>query len=170
MRTKIGWFTFLNFSRFTQSVVRQINRKGQALVEFTLCFILLVAIAWIPADFGLLFYTGQLTQNAAREGARIASADPTLTVGTQSCTLPCSSGAEILQRVSDRISAGITKGSTLTLTLDPKGAGCTNQNVTVTVQGDYTFWFYKLLRLMGATTPNAVTITRSTHMRWEHQC
>ena len=48
--------------------------NGQALVEFTFCFILLVVVAWIPADFGLAFYTGQLAWNAAREGARIGSA------------------------------------------------------------------------------------------------
>ena len=48
-----------------------IDNKGQAIVEFTLCFVLLLVVAWIPADFGLAFYTGQLMGNAAREGARI---------------------------------------------------------------------------------------------------
>src|SRR6266511_5096378 len=51
-----------------------LNSKGQALVEFTLVFILLLVVAWIPADFGLAFMTGQLASNAAREGARIGSA------------------------------------------------------------------------------------------------
>ncbi len=46
------------------------NNRGQAVVEFTLCVILMLVVAWIPADFGLMFYTGQLSQNAAREGAR----------------------------------------------------------------------------------------------------
>ena len=50
------------------------DNKGQALVEFTLCFLLFLVIAWIPADFGLAFYTSQLVGNAAREGARIGSA------------------------------------------------------------------------------------------------
>ena len=58
------------------------------MVEFTLCFILLLVIAWIPADFGLMFYTGHLGQNAAREGARIASADPTMSY-TDSAPAPC---------------------------------------------------------------------------------
>ena len=48
------------------------TNRGQALVEFTLVFLLLLVVAWIPADFGLAFFTGQLAQNAAREGARIA--------------------------------------------------------------------------------------------------
>ena len=42
------------------------DNRGQAVVEFTLCFILLLVIAWIPADFGLMFYTGHLAQNAAQ--------------------------------------------------------------------------------------------------------
>jgi Flp pilus assembly protein TadG len=38
------------------------QNSGQALVEFTLTFVLLLVVAWIPADFGLAFYTGQLAQ------------------------------------------------------------------------------------------------------------
>ncbi len=47
---------------------------GQGVVEFTLVFLLLLVVAWIPADFGLAFYTGQLALNASREGARVAAA------------------------------------------------------------------------------------------------
>jgi hypothetical protein len=66
-----------------------ISSSGQAVVEFTLVFLLLLVIAWIPADFGLAFFTGQLAQNASREAARIAAADPNLANG--SCNMPCSS-------------------------------------------------------------------------------
>ena len=62
--------------------------SGQAVVEFTLVFLLFLVIAWIPADFGLAFFTGQLAQNASREAARIAAADPNLANG--SCNMPCS--------------------------------------------------------------------------------
>jgi Flp pilus assembly protein TadG len=40
--------------------------------------LLLLVVAWIPSDFGLAFYTGQLAHNAAREGARIAAAEVSL--------------------------------------------------------------------------------------------
>jgi len=56
------------------SATRISSNRGQAAVEFTLAFILLLIIAFIPADFGLAFYTGQLALNASREGARIAAA------------------------------------------------------------------------------------------------
>ena len=59
-------------------LLKLLRSSGQAAVEFTLTFLILLIVAWIPADFGLAFYTGQLAQNAAREGARIAAADPTL--------------------------------------------------------------------------------------------
>src|SRR6266850_1911631 len=65
----------VNSTGFTHS-------SGQAVVEFTLVFLLFLVIAWIPADFGLAFYTGQLAQNASREAARIAAANPNLVDGT----------------------------------------------------------------------------------------
>src|SRR5215471_16568330 len=82
----------VNSTGFTHS-------SGQAVVEFTLVFLLFLIIAWIPADFGLAFYTGQQAQNAAREGARIAASDPALGSGTlpgltysATCTMPSCSG------------------------------------------------------------------------------
>src|SRR5574341_1727168 len=98
--------------------------SGQAVVEFTLVFLLFVVIAWIPADFGLAFYTGQLAQNASREGARIAAADPALASGTipgeiwtTSCTMPSCSG-NILNETAARISSALLPGATINVTLD----------------------------------------------------
>lgn len=145
--------------------------KGQTLVEFTLCFILLLVVAWIPADFGLAFYTGQLALNASREGARIAAADKTLVAGTTSCTMPCSGASNILQETAKRISLALMPGATITLKLD-SGTSC-DRLVTMTVTGRYNFFFYRLLRLIlgnSVVTNNYVDITRTTSMRWEHQC
>jgi Flp pilus assembly protein TadG len=153
--------------------------KGQALVEFTLIFILLLVIAWIPADFGLAFYTGQLAQNGAREGARIAAADPKLGSGTlpgvtwtTSCTMPSCSG-NILSETAARISSALLSSATITVTLDPDSVlgappKC-DRNVTVTVSGTYNYFFYQLLGALGNTVPDTLNIVRSTSMRWEHQ-
>src|ERR1044071_7921416 len=70
------WKLAEHISSLTRNSSHRINCTGQALVEFTLVFLLLIVIAWIPADFGLAFYTGQLALNASREGARIAAAIP----------------------------------------------------------------------------------------------
>jgi Flp pilus assembly protein TadG len=144
--------------------------SGQALVELTLTFILLLIVAWIPADFGLAFYTGQIAQNAAREGARIASADQTLVSGTVDCTMPSCSG-NVLGETGARLSAALLPAAKITMTLDPDtGTNC-NRMVTVTVAGTYNFFFYRLLSWLGVPGDNlkSTPITRQTRMRWEAQ-
>jgi hypothetical protein len=145
------------------------SSSGQAVVEFTLVFLLLLVIAWIPADFGLAFYTGQLAQNASREAARIAAADPNLASG--SCNMPCSSvpGGNALKAAADRMSQALLPGALISGTLEPPtGANC-NRLVEVSVSGEYNYFFYPLLRAMGNTIPDTLNIVRSTSMRWEHQ-
>ena len=148
------------------------KQKGQTVVEFTLVFIMLIVIVWIPADFGLAFYTGQLMQNASREGARIAAASKDLQtqIGTAAvtCTVPCTSGAEVLQTTSKRARLALIRNPTITMLLDP-GTNC-DRLVTVTVQGDHQFFFYRILNYMRLTSKSSQTITRAAAMRWEHQC
>jgi Flp pilus assembly protein TadG len=143
--------------------------SGQAVVEFTLTFLILLIIAWIPADFALGFYSGQLAHNASREGARIAAADFTLLSGTTSCVMPSCTG-NILKETADRISSALLPGATITLNLDPDtGTNC-NRMVTVTVSGTYNFFFYQLLHWMGVPGDlSSTSITRQTLMRWEGQ-
>jgi Flp pilus assembly protein TadG len=153
-----------------------LNTRGQAVVEFTLIFMLLLVVAWIPTDFGLAFYTGQLASNAAREGARIAAADPTLKDGTTTCTMPSCSG-NIFQETAARLSSALLPGAIINLKLETTAeatardpvVGYCNRMVTVSVSGNYSYFFYKLLGWMGKTVPNAVNIARSTTMRWEPQ-
>src|SRR5215470_649840 len=153
--------------------------SGQAVVEFTLVFLLFLVIAWIPADFGLAFYTAQLAQNASRDGARIAAADPKLGTGTlpgttwtATCTMPSCSG-NILSETAARVSSALLPGATITVTLDadsvPPVLPKCDRNVTVTVAGNYNYFFYRLLGWLGNTVPNTLNMVRSTSMRWEHQ-
>jgi Flp pilus assembly protein TadG len=170
----------LCYARRSRKVLISLTRSsGQAVVEFTLVFLLFVIIAWIPADFGLAFYTGQLAQNASREGARIAAADPALgsgtlpgTIWTATCTMPSCSG-NILSETAARISSALLPGAIITATLDadsiPPAIPKCDRNVTVTVSGTYNYFFYRLLGALGNTVPNTLNIVRSTSMRWEHQ-
>ena len=170
MSTKqLIWKYFEGLELFLRRRMIRSNIHGQAVVEFTLIFLLFLVVAWIPADFGLAFYTGQLAQNASREGARIAAADPTLASGTMTCTMPSCSG-NIFQQVASRISSALLPGAMITLKLDPDtGTNC-KRMVTVTVSGTYKFFFYQLLRLMGISgNLNDTPITRETRMIWEHQ-
>jgi Flp pilus assembly protein TadG len=144
--------------------------KGQAVVEFTLVFILLLVVAWIPADFGLAMYTGQIAQNASREGARIAAADPTLAQGTTSCPMPCASDTTIKKLVADRLRAAMLTNTTITLTRDNVVSPACDALVRVAVNGTYNYFFYQILRMFGADVDDTVNIARETQMRWEHQC
>ena len=149
------------------------GNKGQAMVEFTLCFILLLVIAWIPADFGLAFYTGQLASNAAREGARIGSASRPFNandVVTETCRrLP----SALLSDPGGAFgtSCALVSNSNARVQVTAPGSGSCNEAVTVTVSGNYNFFFYRILYLTGITGDlNTQLITRQTSMRWEHQC
>lgn len=143
-----------------------LNRKGQALVEFTFIFMLLLVVSWIPAEFGLSFYTGQIAQNAVREGARIAAADLNPVAGT--CAIPaCYTGANILKETSFRLPAALMSNINVTLAVD--AAGSCNRMVTVSVTGQFRFFFYQLLKFFGVGTSNTSAISRSASMRWEHQ-
>lgn len=162
---------------FFPLLASRLNRKGQAMVEFTLTFVLLLVIAWIPADFGLAFFTGQQMQNAAREGARIAAVDRFFETqaGTWSCAAPCSGQINVLQVTAARLSNVLIRTTNVTLTYpDPVRSStigtCQNNMLTVQVQGTYNYFFYQLLHLIGVTNNlNTATITRITSMRYEHQ-
>jgi len=150
------------------------DSSGQAVVEFSLTFLLFLVIAWIPADFGLAFYTGQLAQNASREAARIAAADPNLTTATGSCNMPCSSASAgtALKAAADRMSQALLPGALISVTLEPAiGTNC-NRLAEVSISGNYSLFFYRLLRGIGVSSSeisDPVNIQRSTKMRWEHQ-
>ena len=167
--------SFLKRCDLLSSLVPCLDRKGQAVVEFSFVFVLLLVIAWIPADFGLAFYTGEQAQNASREGARIAAADTTLMTQlggapSISCTMPCASAANLLRATAARISDALLPGAVVTLTYPASGAGTCNQMLTVQVQGTYNFFFYQILRLLNVGgIPNTANMTRVTTMRWEHQ-
>lgn len=168
MKTIIAKWTICLHSQLRSARVLCPNAEGQALVEFTLVFVLLIVVAWIPADFGLAFYTGQIAQNAAREGARIAAADPNL--ASASCTMPCSSAAagSPLQATAYRLPAALLGPASVEITYPATGSSGCNQLVGVKVTGTYPFFFYKVLNMMGfnVTVPQ---IVRETKMRWEHQ-
>ena len=135
---------------------KRVTSKGQAVVEFTLVFVLLLVISWIPADFGLAFFTGQLAQNASREGARLAAA-----------TNPFNA-ADIQTQVSNRISSALLTNTSINVISFMCDPTLGMKVVSVGVSGDYNFYFYQLLRLLGLPAPNSLAISRTTTMRYEH--
>jgi Flp pilus assembly protein TadG len=150
--------------------LRCLANKGQALVEFTLTFMLALVVMWIPADFGLYVYSSHVAQNAAREGARIAAADPTTPQGPTTCTWPCASDTTVKKLVAERVSTGFLNTPTISMDRQIVVQPACNAQVIVTVTGSYNFWFYRMLRWFGANVPTSLPVIRTHSMRWEHQC
>jgi hypothetical protein len=80
----------------------------------------------------------------------------------------CYSFGNIFNETAVRVPPALLTGTTITVTY-PVNSGTCNQQVRVRVQGQYNYFFYQLLRMLGASTPSSVTIERSAEMRWEHQ-
>jgi Flp pilus assembly protein TadG len=141
------------------------NQRGQSIVEISLITPLLLIALYIPVDFGVAFFMGNLTQTAAREGARIAS-------GLQkSGNVPdlIFSSAEantVKMEVFSRLPAYLTN-KTVTVTFYT-GTSCM-EFVEVTAQGQYNFFMYQLLRLFGSDVPNSRVIARTTQMHYKYQ-
>jgi hypothetical protein len=163
----------LSASNLSRALALCATSKGQALVEFSLCFVLLLIIAWIPADFGLAFYTGQLASNAAREGARIGSAMTSFNaadVRTETCKRLPSALLSNPGNIAGFFSCTPYSNARVNAELIA-GTGSCNQMIRVRVAGNYNFFFYRLLYMVGITNDlNTQIIMRETSMRWEHQC
>jgi Flp pilus assembly protein TadG len=134
--------------------------KGQSIVEMSLIAPLLLVALYIPADFGIAMFTAHLTQNAVREAARIgvSTRDPF------DDTAATAIANEALNRIPNRLNAITVTVNYYASNIDP----CM-QSVAVTAQGNYNYFFYRLMNIFGASVPVSVPITRTSQMRYEFQ-
>jgi Flp pilus assembly protein TadG len=139
---------------------RSLNSKGQSIVEIGLITPILLIALYIPADFGIAFFTAHLTQNAVREAARIgvSTKDP----------FDSAAGTAIANEALNRVPARLSSVTVTVIYYGPATATCM-QNVSVTATGSYTYFLYQILRLFGATVPNSTTITRTSRMWYAFQ-
>jgi Flp pilus assembly protein TadG len=147
------------------NLIKLKNQRGQSIVEISLITPLLLIALYVPADFGVAFFIGNLIQNAAREGARIGS-------GLQKSgeapdlTFSLAEANKVKTEVFSRMPAALT-GKSVTVTFYT-GTACM-EFVEVTAQGQYNFFLYQLMRLFGGSAPDFVTISRTTQMRYNYQ-
>jgi hypothetical protein len=141
------------------------KQRGQSIVEVSLITPLLLIALYVPADFGIALFIGNLTQIAAREGARIGSGlqksgeVPDLTFGsTQADTVK----TEVFSRLPSYLTNKAVTVKFFT------GTGCM-EFVEVTAQGQYNYALYRLMRLFGGTAPDSATISRTTQMHYKYQ-
>ena len=135
-----------------------LDRSGQSIVEIGLVTPFLLIALYVPVDFGIAYYTAHLTQNAVREAARIG-------VSTKD---PFDNPAA--NAVANEAMANIPlRLKSVTVTVTYFATGTCMQNVSVTAQGSYNYFFYQILRLVGATVPDTVLISRTSRMRYDFQ-
>jgi Flp pilus assembly protein TadG len=140
----------------SRSVEKEVKRaalmgrcRGQAIIEFTLMLPIILIIVGGLTDLGLALYASISTQNAVREGARLAAAGAGSTV--------------VQSEVTSRI-ASIGQFTDISVAPPSKTsmAACAGQqSVTVTATGTYHFAF---LKYIGFST---MSVSRSATMRDE---
>jgi Flp pilus assembly protein TadG len=124
------------------------HQRGQSIVEISLITPLLLIAMYIPMDFGVSFFMGNLTQTAAREGARIGS------------------GLQKSGEVPNLIFSSAHAETVKTEVFSRLPSYLANKQVTVTF---YKFSLYKVMRLAGANAPDSLTISRTTQMHYKYQ-
>ena len=143
-----------------QSCRRLLDRSGQSIVEIGLVTPVLLIALYVTIDFGIAYYTAQLTQNAVREAARIGVSTKDPFDNTAATVI----ADEAMSRVPARLQS-------VTVTVEyfgPASATCM-QSVSVKAVGSYDYFFYQMLRLVGVTVPNTAPIIRVSQMRYEFQ-
>lgn len=136
-----------------------LNRKGQSIVEISLITPILLVALYIPADFGIAFFTAHLTQNAVREAARLGSVtDPFDTAASTAVK------DYALTAMPARLSA-----KTVTVNYYAGGAADCARFVEVVGQGNYNFFLYQIMNLFGANVQDTRPITRIVRMRHQAQ-
>jgi Flp pilus assembly protein TadG len=138
-----------------------LDYSGQSIVEIGLVTPFLLVALYVPIDFGIAYYTAHLTQNAVREAARIgvSTKDP----------FDNAAANDIAAQARDRLPLRLKPVTVTVEYFGPASATCM-QSVSVTAAGSYDYFFYQMLRLVGATVlDNPVQISRVTRMRYEFQ-
>jgi Flp pilus assembly protein TadG len=142
------------------------NQRGQGIVEISLITPLLLIALYIPVDFGVSFFMGNLIQTAAREGARIGSGLQKSGKDALSLSFSLAEATTVKTEVISRLPAYLTdKKVTVTFYT---GTACM-EFVEVKAQGQYKFFMYQLMRLFGGDAPNTLTISRTTQMHYKYQ-
>ena len=149
------------------------NSKGQSIVEISLITPLLLVALYVPADFGIAFFTAHLTQNAAREAGRIAAISPECGTSTPCVKTvtesSCPGTNPIVEEACKRLPARLTAPLSIKVTLSGSLGDKCMRLVKVEASGNYNYFLYQLIRLIGATAPNTTSITRAAELRYELQ-
>ena len=141
------------------------NCKGQSIVEIALMTPLILVALYVPVDFGISIFTGHITQNAVRDGARIASTTDAMTNAK---------ATNLATQVYDNLPERLVTGSPATKRGDgqllcERGPRTVRNSLRCKLKELITFFFYRLIGLLGFTPPDPIAISRTTRMSYEFQ-
>ena len=138
--------------------------KGQSIVEIALMTPLILVALYVPVDFGISIFTGHITQNAVRDGARIASSTDLMT-DAKATNL----ATQVYNNLPERLITGSPATKQATVNYYATGPADCAKFVEVQAQGTYVFFLYRLIGLLGFTPPDPIAISRTTRMPYEFQ-
>lgn len=153
---------------FRELVLRLKNSKGQSIVEISLITPLLLVALYIPADFGVAFFMGNILANAAREGSRIGSAMGKSGGNEADRNFTSGDATTVRDAVIPKMPSMVTGRSVRVRFYEDTAVNCL-EFIEVTASGNYNYFLYQILRLFGSTVPNSVTISRTTQMPYRYQ-
>lgn len=143
-------------------------QRGQSVVELALVTPLLLVALAIPFDFGIALFMANLTQNAAREGTRIGAELQKTGGSDPNFNYTATEATTVKNAVLSRMPNSLTNKTVNVKFYEGTAPTCV-EYVQVTAQGNYNFFLYQLLRLLGFGTPNSILISRTTQMRYTYQ-
>jgi Flp pilus assembly protein TadG len=135
------------------------DSEGQSIVELTLLVPIILVALYVPADFGVAFFTAHLVQNATREAARIgASMNPF-------------NQTTVENEVTKRLPTGRFTVSSVSANLNGSETSTCMRRVLISVSGSYDLFLYQLTNLVvpDAISDTTIPITQSTAMRYDSQ-
>lgn len=110
--------------------------RGQALVEFALCAVILLALLFAVVEFGRMMLCYTTIANAARIGARYAITHGTIPGSTNATNSDVSNmQSSVESAVNGFLAAGTVNPSTATVTVAFPALTCTGANPTDTCTG-----------------------------------
>ncbi len=147
------------------------NTRAQSLTEFALILPFVLVLIGGVVDFGLIFFISNVIENAAREGARMGAVQQVAPV-SESGTFPAcrTSSSTVLSRACLAI-PNVSLFSGFTVANSGVTGATPNKAITIQVSGTYKWYLIPgMMSLLKVSFSNsALSITRSSTMRWEWQ-
>jgi hypothetical protein len=146
------------------------SQRGQSIVEIALITPLLLVVLYIPFDFGVAFFTGNLSAITAREGARIGSGLSKTGGSEPNLRFTVEDADKIRDAIASQIPKFLKSRKIVVSFYEaPTAPSTCMEFVEVRVEGTYNFFLYQLLNFFGADIDDSIIISRTTRMRYNQQ-